>query len=123
MWQQRAASGPQSTVSAGPTQQTWAPGTNPQPTLASSATYDVVSSPADLAEMVQELSRLPVNPPSLFMDLEGANLNRDGTLSILTINTQPKNHVYIVDITTHQTAANDLALGAGMTLRGILQSP
>jgi len=73
--------------------------------------------------MVQELSRLPVNPPSLFMDLEGANLSRDGTLSLLTIYAQPKNHVYIVDITTLQSAAFDLALGSGMTLRGILQSP
>ncbi|KAG0638339.1 ribonuclease H-like domain-containing protein [Tuber brumale] len=53
-----------------------------------------------LATMLSSISDLPDHPPPLYLDLEGENLCRDGTIAIIQIHVLPQNHTYLLDITT-----------------------
>jgi exonuclease 3'-5' domain-containing protein 1 len=61
-------------------------------------------------------------PPILYVDLEGNNLSRHSTLSLVTIFVEPKDKVYFVDVTTLQHNAFDTAGSNGRTLRTVLES-
>lgn len=61
-------------------------------------------------------------PPILYVDLEGKNLSRNGTLSIVTIFVESEKKVYLVDVTTLQHDAFDMAGLKGSTLRAVLES-
>jgi len=50
--------------------------------------------------MLATLEDLPVSPPSLYIDLEGAKLSRNGTIALLTLYILPKKTVYLIDIHT-----------------------
>ncbi|KAL4910262.1 hypothetical protein BDW74DRAFT_173719 [Aspergillus multicolor] len=45
----------------------------------------LVSTPTEVADMLKSLEDLPSSPPSLYIELEGVNLSRHGTISILQI--------------------------------------
>ena len=60
--------------------------------------------------------------PSLYVDLEGNNLSRHGTLSLVTIFVEPEKKVYLIDVTTLQQDAFDTAGSNGRTLRAVLES-
>jgi exonuclease 3'-5' domain-containing protein 1 len=68
------------------------------------------------------LDGLPTSPPSLYIDLEGENLSRHGSLSILQLHVLPSNRTYLVDVHTLQDAAFSTPGGDGRTLRGFLES-
>ncbi|KAK2035994.1 exonuclease, partial [Colletotrichum somersetense] len=53
-----------------------------------------------LSEMVDSLVDLPTNPPSLYIDLEGDNLSRHGTISILQLHVLPSKQTYLLDVHT-----------------------
>lgn len=57
--------------------------------------------------MVRILAGLPTTPPELYIDLEGTNLCREGTLSIVTIHVRSTQETYIVDVTTLKHRAFD----------------
>ncbi|PTB47284.1 hypothetical protein M431DRAFT_541091 [Trichoderma harzianum CBS 226.95] len=38
-----------------------------------------------VAKVVDSLERLPIEPPSIYIDVEGVNLSRYGTISILQL--------------------------------------
>jgi exonuclease 3'-5' domain-containing protein 1 len=59
-----------------------------------------ISTSEDLASMLAALEDLPTSPPSLYIDLEGAKLSRNGTIALLTLYVPPKETVYLVDIHT-----------------------
>ena len=96
-----------------------------------------ISTSEDLASMLAALMDLSTSPPSLYIDLEGANLSRNGTVALLTLYVPPKDTVYLIDIhtlgtrafstpaTTTAAAPEDLTKDAGdpaTTLKSLLES-
>ena len=82
----------------------------------------MVSTTEAIADMLITLIALPKSPPSLFLDLEGDNLSRFGSISIIQIFAEPNNHVYLVDIHTLGAAAfTTPATAGGTTLKTLLE--
>lgn len=78
------------------------------------------------ASLVAFLNGLPDckgQPPSLYVDREGNNLSRHGTLSIVTILVQPQSQTYLIDVTTLGRIAFTTEATNGLTLKAILESP
>jgi exonuclease 3'-5' domain-containing protein 1 len=50
------------------------------------------------SDLVDILASLPTTPPSIFVDLEGINLSREGTISILRLYVLPKDCSYLIDV-------------------------
>ncbi|KAI0469198.1 ribonuclease H-like protein [Xylaria cf. heliscus] len=87
-------------------------------------TGGLLDTTAAISSMIDELSGLPAMPPSIFIDLEGADLSRHGSISILQIHVRTTSKSYLVDIRTLGEAAF-LTPGTGTTrtLKTILESP
>ncbi|RDW90531.1 Polynucleotidyl transferase, ribonuclease H fold [Aspergillus mulundensis] len=88
----------------------------------------LVSTPAEVSDMLKSLEDLPTSPPSLYIDLEGVNLSRHGTVSILQIYVWPHDKTYLVDIHTLKkeaftTKSSASGTGSDTTLKSILESP
>ncbi|KAL8675611.1 MAG: hypothetical protein Q9168_000123 [Polycauliona sp. 1 TL-2023] len=58
----------------------------------------LIDTPEAITNVVDTLAALPWLPPSLFVDLEGVNLSRQGTISILQVHVSPSDRTYLVDI-------------------------
>ncbi|KAK3313022.1 ribonuclease H-like domain-containing protein [Apodospora peruviana] len=87
----------------------------------------LIDTPSAVSAMVDTLAGLPANPPrpSLYIDVEGINLSRQGSISILQIHVHPIRHTYLVDIHILGSAAFS-TLGTTTTtttLKSILESP
>jgi exonuclease 3'-5' domain-containing protein 1 len=83
-----------------------------------------VDTEAKIANLVGRLQNLPTKPPSLYIDLEGVNLSRYGSISILQIYVLPHEETYLVDIHSLQKKAfSQTASDKGQTLLDILESP
>lgn len=69
------------------------------------------------------LDGLPLSnaQPNLFIDLEGDNLSRHGTLSLITVLVEPRHTVHLVDVHTLGQQAFSIAStnGTGKTHHGI----
>ncbi|PYH92639.1 hypothetical protein BO71DRAFT_451250 [Aspergillus ellipticus CBS 707.79] len=85
----------------------------------------VVDSIDTLRGLLDDLKTLPTSPstPSVYLDLEGINLCRHGSLSIVTMYTTPNNTVYIIDIHTMKDTAFKPMQEGGTSLRALLESP
>ncbi|KAJ5946815.1 hypothetical protein N7454_003654 [Penicillium verhagenii] len=83
-----------------------------------------VDTPTGIEELVQALDNLPVDPPSLYLDLEGIHLCRDGTISLMQIFILPLGQTYVVDIHTLKKRAFSTPgpPGSRLTLRSVLES-
>ena len=82
----------------------------------------MVSTTEVIADMLITLTALPTSPPSLFLDLEGVSLSREGSISIMQIFAEPNNHVYLIDIHTLGAAAfTKSATAGGTTLKTLLE--
>ncbi|KAL3264391.1 hypothetical protein ABHI18_000799 [Aspergillus niger] len=75
-----------------------------------------------ISEVIEALMNSPVTPPSIYIDLEGMNLGREGPISIVQIFLYPQHHVYLVDVHTLGATAFDHAATTGKTLRSIFGS-
>lgn len=84
--------------------------------------FTVVDSAEALSKVVDSLINLPTKPPSLYIDLEGVNLSRQGTISILQIHIASSNENFLIDIHTLGSAAFSTEGKQGHTLRSVLQS-
>jgi exonuclease 3'-5' domain-containing protein 1 len=85
--------------------------------------YTVVDCDSALSDMIDILANLPVTPPSIYVDLEGVNLSRQGTISILQLYVLPKDYTYLVDVHRLQDAAfSTPGKHSGMCLRAILEA-
>jgi exonuclease 3'-5' domain-containing protein 1 len=60
--------------------------------------------------------------PNLYVDLEGNNLSRNGTLSIITILVEPRHTVHLVDVHVLGKTAFTTSSTKGTTLKQILES-
>ncbi|KAI1263241.1 ribonuclease H-like domain-containing protein [Xylariaceae sp. FL1019] len=87
-------------------------------------THGLVSTTRGIAILIDLLYNLPTSPPSLHLDLEGVNLSRDGTVSIVQIYDRTKNTTYLVDVyTLGKDAFNTRGNHSRKTLKSILESP
>ncbi|KAI1269148.1 ribonuclease H-like protein [Xylariaceae sp. FL1019] len=77
-----------------------------------------------VAAMVDKLHELPIHPPSLYVHLEGVDLSRHGTISILQIHVRTSHQNYLVDVKTlGETAFSTQGTRTSTTLKAILESP
>ncbi|KAK0301567.1 hypothetical protein LTR82_018244, partial [Friedmanniomyces endolithicus] len=77
---------------------------------------------AKLEKFLSELGNCDGQPPRLYVDLEGNNLSRNGTLSLVTILLEPEGDVYLIDVTTLGRGAFTTAGIGGRTLQAVLES-
>ena len=71
--------------------------------------------------MLATLPGLPTSPPSLYIDLEGAKLSREGTISLLTLFILPHNTTYLIDI--HNLGSTSFTTSAQKTAEGATSPP
>lgn len=94
----------------------------PLPENASIRLIDTISK---LIILIEELNKLPAShgKPDVYCDIEGENLSRHGSVSILTIYVLPTDTVYLVDICELRSAAFTTEAADGVTLKAILENP
>lgn len=85
----------------------------------------LVDSVAGVASLLDELESIPSNfspttAPSLYCDLEGVNLSREGSLSILTLYVPQIKKVFLIDVFSLKQAAFSTESG-GRSLKAILE--
>ncbi|KAL7905798.1 putative FMN-binding domain-containing protein [Trichoderma velutinum] len=90
---------------------------------ASAPTTQWVDTVFALSKAVDALAGLPAEPPSIYVDLEGQNLSRYGTISILQIHVHPTNTTYLIDVQSLGNECFSTAGQTGWTLKRILESP
>ncbi|KAK5711680.1 hypothetical protein LTR17_018261 [Elasticomyces elasticus] len=83
---------------------------------------ELIDTTAALITFLDGLGDCKGQPPSLYVDLEGNNLSRHGTLSLITILVEPRQKVYFVDVTTLKGKAFDTMGSDKRTIRSILES-
>ncbi|KAK0301669.1 hypothetical protein LTR82_018178, partial [Friedmanniomyces endolithicus] len=77
---------------------------------------------AALEKFLSDLGNCDGQPPRLYVDLEGNNLSRNGTLSLVTILLESERDVYLVDVTTLGRDAFTTTGADGRTLKAVLES-
>lgn len=82
----------------------------------------LVDTVSQISALVDELYALPTTTPSLFIDLEGVNLSRHGSISILQILSLPTRRTYLVDVHTLQDKAFETSGANSRTLKDVLES-
>ncbi|KAL4908713.1 hypothetical protein BDW74DRAFT_173945 [Aspergillus multicolor] len=85
----------------------------------------VIDTTAALTQVLEDLTNLPnlpSDPPSLYIDLEGINLSRHGSISIMQIYVLPLNEIYLIDIHVLGQTAFTTTSATGTTLKSILES-
>jgi exonuclease 3'-5' domain-containing protein 1 len=81
----------------------------------------LIDSITSLGFFIDNVAKLPAHPPSLYVDLEGEKLSRNGHISLITVLVTSESHVYLIDVHSLQETAFTSAGKAGMTLRTILE--
>ncbi|RGP78639.1 3 -5 exonuclease [Fusarium longipes] len=75
-----------------------------------------------VAQLVDLLGECPTGQPSIFIDLEGVNLSRHGTVSITQVYYMPTKCTYLIDVYTLGDKCFSTPGSNGRTLRDILES-
>jgi exonuclease 3'-5' domain-containing protein 1 len=84
---------------------------------------DIIDTVAALSDLLNAVEGLPTQPPSLYIDLEGEHLSRDGTISILQLYLLPTKRTYLIDIFTLGSKRFTTCGRSSRTLQEILQDP
>lgn len=82
----------------------------------------LIDTVASLTSLLQGLPPLQKGRPDLYVDLEGDDLCRHGTLSLVTIFVESRRSVHLIDITTLREQAFAASDSQGRTLRLILEA-
>jgi exonuclease 3'-5' domain-containing protein 1 len=82
----------------------------------------MIDSPSALKNFINNLPDCKGLEPSLYIDLEGNNLSRYGTLSLITVLVEPQHTTHLVDVTSLGNDAFTVAGSDGRTLKSILES-
>ncbi|KAM0798930.1 ribonuclease H-like domain-containing protein, partial [Usnea florida] len=82
----------------------------------------IVDSKPSVVSLIDDLEHIPTQPPSLYLDVEGVNLSRHGSISIVQLFVLPKNHVFLIDVFVLGEEAFNTSNGSGTNLRSILES-
>ncbi|CAI7597102.1 unnamed protein product [Penicillium pancosmium] len=83
----------------------------------------VISDACELLPLLDSLIGLPVDPPSLYFDLEGVNLGRAGSISLLLLHVAPRSTTYIIDVHVLGAAVFSTRHNTRASLKIILESP
>ncbi|KAI9732941.1 MAG: hypothetical protein M1818_007374 [Claussenomyces sp. TS43310] len=81
-----------------------------------------VDSEASLLLLLDSIVNLAVDPPSLYIDLEGINLGRHGSISIVSLYIAPSQKTYLIDIHSLGRAAFSTTTNRGTSLKTVLES-
>ena len=84
--------------------------------------FTFIDSTESLSSLLDTIGELSAQPPSLYIDLEGVNLSRHGTIAILQLLTMPTKHVYITDVHVLQKKTFETPSSTGFTLKAVLES-
>ncbi|KAF9884467.1 hypothetical protein FE257_001728 [Aspergillus nanangensis] len=83
----------------------------------------IVDTVAAIADLVGLFNNLSNEPPSLYIDIEGINLCRQGSISIIQIFHLPRNEIYLIDVhTLGQSAFSTPSTNSGTTLKMVLEA-
>ncbi|KAJ5527079.1 hypothetical protein N7513_011238 [Penicillium frequentans] len=94
-----------------------------RPAIEAEPLITVVDTSTGMKELLEALNNLPIDPPSLYIDIEGVNLSRNGSISIMQIFVLPQRRIYLVDIHVLKDEAFSQQGPSGITLRSVLESP
>lgn len=84
----------------------------------------VIDSEESLLPLLDSIASLAVEPPSLYINLEGIALGRHGSISILSLHITPTKETYLIDIHTLKGAAfSTTTTTSGTSLKSVLESP
>lgn len=83
----------------------------------------LIDTAAALKDFLQSLPACRDGRPDLYLDLEGNDLCRHGTLSLVTVFVESRRSVHLVDVTTMRAAAFSTPDANGRTLQTILEDP
>ncbi|OAL46891.1 hypothetical protein IQ07DRAFT_658231 [Pyrenochaeta sp. DS3sAY3a] len=83
----------------------------------------LIDTPEAMASLLDSLVDLPNQPPPLYIDLEGINLSRHGSISIMQLYILPRLETHLIDIHKLGSAAFTTPSTNGNTLKAILESP
>lgn len=82
----------------------------------------LVDTTAAIVALLDCLEGLPTHPPSLYLDIEGVRLSRNGSISIIQLLVQSKSHIFLIDVHVLQEKAFDTPNTSGSTLKSVLES-
>jgi exonuclease 3'-5' domain-containing protein 1 len=82
----------------------------------------LIDTERSITELMDTIQKLPTTPPCLYVDLEGVQLSRKGTISILQILVLPTNDTHLIDIHVLQDKAFTTPGSTGLTLKDVLES-
>lgn len=83
----------------------------------------IISDLCELPPLLDVLAGLPVDPPSLYLGLKGADLGRLGSSSLLLLHVVPRLTAYIIDIHMLSADAFSTKNTTGASLKTIFESP
>ena len=83
--------------------------------------YTLVDSVESVIQFLDDLRDLESEVPALYVDVEGVNLSRDGTLTLMQVFVLPQKHTYLIDVHVLKQAAFTTANTQGQTWKGILE--
>ena len=84
--------------------------------------YTLIDSESSLKSFLDQIQDLPAHPPSLYLDLEGINLSRNGSISIIQVFLRPSSRIFLIDVLVLGRKAFDTPNGSGLTFRLVLES-
>ena len=82
----------------------------------------IVDTEPAVVALLDSLANLPTQPPSLYLDIEGVNLSRHGSISILQLLVSPRKQIFLIDVFALKEAAFNTPNRSGTNLRSILES-
>ena len=83
----------------------------------------IVDCESAVSAMIDALTGLPVEPPSIYVDLEGIHLSRQGSTSIIQLYILPQDRTYLVDVHQLQHRAfSTTGRTSGKCLKSILEA-
>ena len=82
----------------------------------------IVDSVALLQSVIEEVGNLRTDTPTLFIDLEGVQLSRHGSVSIMSIYATPRKRIYLIDIYRLGGDAFSTVTSDGSSLKSVLES-
>jgi exonuclease 3'-5' domain-containing protein 1 len=91
-------------------------------TISAQSQVMIVDSVSAVQSLLGDLANLSISLPSIYMDLEGVNLGRNGSISIIQLYLPPKSQVYLIDIHVLGMTAFSTPGSNGQTLKSILES-
>jgi exonuclease 3'-5' domain-containing protein 1 len=84
---------------------------------------DTIIDTVDLVrKLIEDIENSQPCPPFIFMDLEGVNLSRHGSVAIMQVLVPPVRQVHLVDVHRLKALAFETPSTGGLTLKAILES-